>query len=95
MAEYIEREAALKRVDTAIAEYARHGEIVRFIGDCRASVIYTPAADVVEVQHRAWLPQLVSGERAWVCNGCKTLGSPRWIWCPVCGAKMDGKDDSK
>ena len=49
MAEYIEREAALKRIDTAISEFARHGEIVSFIADCRASVIYAPAADVVEV----------------------------------------------
>lgn len=47
--EYIEREAALKRIDTAIGEYAQHGEIVRFIGDCRASVIYAPAADVVSL----------------------------------------------
>lgn len=49
MAEYIEREAALKKIDTAIGEYAQHGEIVRFIGDCRASVIYAPAADVVSL----------------------------------------------
>lgn len=49
MPEYIEREAVLKKIDTAIGEYAQHGEIVRFIGDCRASVIYALAADVVEV----------------------------------------------
>ena len=47
--EYIEREMALKRIDHAISEYARHGEIVRFIGDCRSSIIYAPADDVVEV----------------------------------------------
>lgn len=47
--EYIERGAALKRIDHAISEYARHGEIVRFIGDCRSSIIYAPADDVVEV----------------------------------------------
>ena len=47
--EYIERGAALKKIDHAINEYVRHGEIVRFIGDCRSSIIYATAADVVEV----------------------------------------------
>lgn len=36
-----------------------------------------------------WLPQIVLGQRAWDCSECKTLGSPHWKWCPVCGARME------
>ena len=52
-----------------------------------------PAADVSTVRHGQWLPQVVLGQKAWDCSECKTLGSPHWKWCPVCGAKMDGGVD--
>lgn len=45
----------------------------------------------VEQKHGRWLPQILLGERVWDCSECKTLGSPHWKWCPVCGAKMDGE----
>ena len=44
-----------------------------------------------EERHGQWIPDLVLGERAWVCSGCKTVGSPRWKVCPMCGADMRGK----
>ena len=49
-----------------------------------------PAADVAEVKYGEWLPQVVFGQKAWDCSECKTLGSPHWKWCPICGAKMKG-----
>lgn len=49
-----------------------------------------PTADVEEVRHGEWLPQIVSGVKAWDCSECKTLGSPHWKRCPICEAKMDG-----
>ena len=49
-----------------------------------------PTADVEEVRHGQWLPQIVSGVKAWDCSECKTLGSPHWKRCPICEAKMDG-----
>ena len=45
--------------------------------------------EVVPVRHGRWLPQVVLGQKAWGCSECKTLGSPQWKWCPVCGCKMD------
>lgn len=95
MAEYIEREVALKKIDTAIGEYAQHGEIVRFIGDCRASVIYAPAADVVEVVHGYWKTKSNIGGHIVMmrCSVCAfQFDNWRHIfdYCPVCGAKMDG-----
>lgn len=59
-------------------------QVVNLIGN-------EPAADVVEVKHGRWLPQIVLGQKAWDCSECKTLGSPQWNWCPICGAKMDGE----
>ena len=47
------------------------------------------AADVAPVRYGRWLPQVVLGQKAWDCSECKTLGSPHWKGCPVCGCKMD------
>ena len=47
--EYIERRAILKEIDTEFNEYANHGDILHLFSECRASIIYAPAADVVEV----------------------------------------------
>ena len=52
-----------------------------------------PVADVAPVRHGRWLPQVVLGQKAWDCSECKTLGSPHWKWCPVCGAMMHGGAD--
>ena len=45
--------------------------------------------ELAPVRHGRWLPQVVLGQKAWDCSECKTLGSPQWKWCPVCGCKMD------
>ena len=52
------------------------------------------AADVAPVQHGQWLPQIVLGEKAWDCSECKTLGSPHWKWCPMCGCRMNDEATS-
>lgn len=49
-----------------------------------------PTADVEEVKHGRWLPQVVGGVNTWDCSECKTIGSPQWKRCPICEAKMDG-----
>ena len=55
---------------------------------------FKPAADVQEVQHGRWMPQVLCGERIYDCSECKTIGSPAWKWCPLCGTMMDGKGDA-
>ena len=57
-----------------------------------AAISQTPAADVAPVRHGRWLPQIVLGKKAWDCSECKTLGSPHWKWCPMCGCRMDGEE---
>lgn len=84
MAEYIEREAAIAWfMPYAHAEESIDADVV--ISDIKGM----KAADVAPVRHARWLPQVVLGQKAWDCSECKTLGSPHWKWCPVCGCKMD------
>lgn len=79
MAEYIEREAALKLLE----DEARCGYLDA------VDINSIPAADVAPVVHGRWLPQILLGRRVWDCSECKTLGTPHWKRCPVCEAKMD------
>ena len=65
------------------------------IEKCGKAKQFVNKADVVEVRHGKWLSQKLLGENAWDCSECKTLGSPQWKWCPICGAKMDGKGEGE
>ena len=80
MAEYIERKALRDTLYDADAITMSGVKILNQF----------PGADVAPVRHGRWLPQVVLGQKAWDCSECKTLGSPHWKWCPVCGAMMDG-----
>ena len=89
MDEYIKREEAIEW----FMPYEHAGESIDadvVISDIKGM----KAADVAPVRHGRWLPQVVLGQKAWDCSECKTLGSPHWKWCPVCGAKMDGGFDN-
>ena len=83
MAEYIDREALRDALYDADAITMSGVKILNQF----------PAADVAPVRHGQWLPQVVLGQKAWDCSECKTLGSPHWKWCPVCGAMMHGGAD--
>ena len=54
-----------------------------------------PTADLVEVRHAHW----IEDDREATCSDCKcrTFNWAAWSfdYCPFCGAKMDGKGDSK
>ncbi len=105
MAEYIEREAAIKYLEnhkrTAkennIILAADEDAIIKFLRE------KCPAANVQEVRHGRWL--YVSGEGRYAeyeCSECKkhvcfdekidgTI--PEYKGCPHCLARMDGKGD--
>ena len=83
MAEYIERKALRDTLYDADAITMSGVKILNQF----------PGADVAPVRHGRWMPQVVLGQKAWDCSECKTLGSPHWKWCPVCGAMMDGGSD--
>lgn len=81
MAEYIEVESLKKQL-------IEKGFYPVFIKHALETI---PAADVIEVKHGQWLPQRLLGKDIVDCSECKTIGSPQWGWCPVCGAKMAAK----
>lgn len=96
MAEYIEREAVLKK----LTPYTKDWYDVQLI----------PIADVAEVKHGEWLtPQndTIRGQK-FTCSVCGKIAYypqptrlKNWVkhcsyeYCPHCGAKMDGKDGAK
>ena len=97
MAEYIEREAAVK-----VAEkygLANGSALGRHTGlaDCIASEIADiPAADVAPVVHGRWVEkEKYTFGIMYDCSLCEDRildnGHP-WNYCPNCGAKMDGGD---
>lgn len=84
MPEYIDREAlyekitALRSVDCAAL----------YRGDVETAIKEAPTADVEEVVHGEWL----EGNKRQSCSKCLYRGARAWSYCPVCGAKMDGKE---
>ena len=86
---YIKREYA---VDAVLDVYYDTPDIDLSGEKFEAAILKIPVADVAPVRHGRWLPQVVLGQKAWDCSECKTLGSPHWKWCPVCGCKMELED---
>ena len=90
MAEYIEREVAIKELMNDAPEqvgYSREDAV-----DC---IRYIDAVDVVPVRHGYWISKNPHGyEWIFVCSNCDYVdGYPfneRPNYCPNCGAKMDG-----
>ena len=91
MAEYIEREAAVK-----VAEkygLANGSALGRHTGlaDCIASEIADiPAADVAPVVHGRWVCVDTDTEQFFLCNRCKKKEYWESNYCPNCGCRMDG-----
>lgn len=93
MAEYIEREALLLRIDC-------HGtnKFGMLDEDIRAFVKSQPTADVAPVVHGRWLKNYRSGvttSEGWVSSCCDMWNERKSNYCPNCGAKMDGGIDDE
>lgn len=93
--EYIEKWKVVNMLieieNRAQGTYRENGEkLYRDLVETEMRIGKLTAADVAPVRHGRWLPQVVLGQKAWDCSECKTIGSPQWKWCPVCGAKMEG-----
>ena len=89
MAEYIEREAAIKELMNDAPEQVGYSR--EDAADC---IRYMDAADVAPVRHGRWISKNHHGyEWVFVCSNCGYIdGYPfndRHNYCPSCGAKMD------
>ena len=87
MAEYIEREAAIRVVNEQSSFTMTRSGLID-------SISKLPAADVAPVRHGQWEP---GNSICPVCGGDKFKDLDADIWCdwqpdfcPSCGAKMDG-----
>lgn len=90
MAEYIEREAAIKGLMNDAPEQ---------VGYCREDaadyIRYMDAADVAPVVHGRWLYEPKFGStRPYHCSlpDCGASYPGRFLFCPNCGAKMDKEE---
>ena len=99
MAEYIEREAAIKEFMNDALEQVGYSR--EDAADC---IRYMDAADVVPVRHGHWIPLTECANEGVYCSICKkkvwksdyaqcskkSRNKLESNYCPNCGAKMDG-----
>ena len=97
MAEYIEREALIEKISSISVTISGRcsGKTLLYeaLKSYRETVLefikQAPTADVVEVRHGEW----INGVTGYTCSVCnKQEPTKRFLYCPNCGAKMDGKD---
>ena len=101
MAEYIERETAIKNIKEHQCRNCYD------IGLCENCAVLTaiklfeniPAVDVQPVKHGEWsqIKILQDGYKAKECSVCKATfwDLYPWNYCANCGAKMDGEDNGR
>lgn len=101
MAECIEREATIKRIKEVYCVGCNSYNGVRCracgTGDAIDIIEDAPAADVAPVVHGRWsdagfgeLPK--HAPYGWACSVCGGISfNNEYIYCPNCGAKMDGE----
>lgn len=96
MAEYIDREAALKRFE----EIKQSGISLKdaiYIDGVMAVIETLPAADVTPVVRGEWVDTPNGTET--ICSYCKAdwnvfdNDTYRFNYCPNCGAKMEREDE--
>ena len=98
MAEYIEREALLKKINRMI-DYCKKDRLVNGLTalfQASDAIIDCKAADVAPVRHGRWLPYktpIETRQSGWICNHCSgvvnNVSSGDTYYCPNCGARMD------
>ena len=94
MAECIEREATIKRIEEVYCADCNSYNGVRCracgTGDAIDMIEDAPAADVAPVVHGRW----IEGPSNPYCSECFVECRDETPFCPNCGAKMDGGADN-
>ena len=95
MAEYIEREAAVKAFNNFDAGRADSPPFTLLTPEEFAEYLYElPTADVAPVRHGRWVDNGIPDSMLSGCSVCGfTCGSSSFFYCPICGAKMDESDE--
>ena len=97
MNEYIERERLLRRFN--IDDMMNVNGTLISLEDTRNTISNFPAADVAPVRHGRIIETIENGRMKRVFSCCGTDFTEMTCWmtpnfCPECGAKMDGGDNS-
>ena len=97
MPEYIERERLLRRFN--IDDMMNVNGTLISLKDARNTISNFPAADVAPVRHGRIIETIENGRMKRVFSCCGTDFTEMTCWmtpnfCPECGAKMDGGDNS-
>lgn len=106
MAEYIKREATIKAIVDSRNRYYNSASNQYLVGRCDGLDIaagllrVAPAADVAPVVHGRWsdagfgeLPK--HAPYGWACSVCGGISfNNEYIYCPNCGAKMEGGNEN-
>lgn len=98
MAEYINREAAIKKFKERCTKCDARFEdqlCLQCSGRSDLEIVCDlPAADVEPVVHGEWLLKHIGAGHYWECSICHTnpciYVTQHTKFCPNCGAKMDG-----
>lgn len=100
MAEYVEREALiawLKRIQLKDLSDGRGLCRVIFEEDFKHAIRTLPdgaIADVAPVRHGHWIDGFIPDSMLCGCSECGfTCGAHSFLYCPSCGAKMDGETE--
>ena len=101
MTEYIEREAVIKarhncKRNCKECDFAIDGDSWCEGEVWIVDILRIPAADVVEERHGRWAITPDEWRRhCSICGQCRPIlrGDYKWLYCPNCGAKMDGGHD--
>jgi hypothetical protein len=96
MAEYIERSAALDKLDEALVRSIESGGSHEASGlvTAKCQIAAVPAADVVAVRHGTWYHGKEQGAVYAKCSACgrkMNYSCYGYAYCALCGAKMDGE----
>ena len=87
----IELDAAVSALDGLPMDYGRWD-----VDDVLHALASVPTVDAVPVRHGRWRED-TGGYGFWICSACGFVSEASaadmlYKFCPVCGAKMDGKD---
>lgn len=83
-------------VDEYIKREAVKGLININFSGLLAAIDLIPAADVAPVRHGHWIDGFIADSMLCGCSECGfTCGAHSFLYCPSCGAKMDGGADDE
>lgn len=100
MAEYVEKDAAIKALqlvclyDSGEQENATTAAMNFAFNHCKEKIAALPAADVAPVRHGRWLGHEYGFAWCSLCHERQEVDFAPHNYCPHCGAKMDEETPS-